>query len=101
MIAGNLDNWWLAIYLVGAAIMFVALVYAYVLAWRGDRGPLEYTPGVLLIILGLAINITGYLDVLPPRLSKSATWVAFLVAAIGLVFLERKWRKEKKGARRQ
>jgi hypothetical protein len=96
-----MDKWWLGIYLVGTAIMSFALVYAFVLARRGQRGPLEYVPGIILVIIGLGINIFGHLSIIPLPFSKYVIWPALVTVAAGVIILERKWRGEKiKGPRK-
>ena len=81
--------------MVGAAIMSFALVNAFVLARRGQRGPLEYVSGIILVIIAVGINFFRLLSVIPLPFSKYAIWAALLTVAAGVILLERKWRGEK------
>ena len=90
-----MDRWWLGIYLIGTAMMSFALVRAFVLAKRGRRGPLEYVPGIILVIIGLGMNIFRLLSLIPLPFSKYTIWAALLTMAAGVISLERKWTREK------
>jgi hypothetical protein len=96
MSASDLEKWWLTISSVCLAIMFYGVVRAYVLARTGQRTALKYVPAFLLVIMGLAINVSRHLYLVPPWASKYGLWAAGLITAIGVVLLERQWRKEKK-----
>lgn len=100
MIAYAVEKWWLVVDLLGLIIMSIAVMYAYVLDRRGQRGALQYIPGLLLIILGLAINLSRHLSVIPSRLAAYALWLAGLLTAAGVVFLEKQWRRDKKSLMR-
>jgi hypothetical protein len=101
MTARDLSKWWLGINLVGTVILSFAVVYAYVLARRGERGPLEYIPGLLLVILGLTINIFRHPSLVPLPFSKYALWAAVLLAGVGVVLLEIRWRRRKQAKTRK
>jgi len=94
--ASDLERWWLTISAVCLAIVSFGVVRAYVVARRGDRSALGYVPAYLLVIIGLAINVSRHLYLVPSWASNYGLWAAGFIAAAGVVLLEIQWRKEKK-----
>lgn len=82
-------------YSVSLAISVFLVLHAY-LARKVERTGLNYVPAYWLFILGLVINISRQLSVVPQSMSRLALVVGGLFMIIVVVLMERQRRKIKK-----
>jgi hypothetical protein len=96
MTATALGKWKLLFNLIVLSFMSLAIVSCYVASKRRKNNLGTYIPGLVVMALGFAINSANHLSLTPPQLSGYATGTALLAAVVGLVMLERNWRREKR-----
>lgn len=95
MIASDGERWWLVVSMITLVINVLAVIYIFYGIAAGRRKMVTYLPGVLLVILGLCLNISRHLSIIPSEFSQYALWFAVIILTIGCILIERQRKRNR------